>query len=128
MPSQFIYIPGSTRLNGQNFNDGIVLPSGIIIPVVIPSQDTIIQFSAKAVSANGFSVGATNLINKAVVEYSGTKRESQLAVRVDRGAVQGATTIAKVAGIKTGFQTTLVTSIFALLFVDSLLMYVWLKK
>jgi uncharacterized repeat protein (TIGR01451 family) len=84
LPSQLVYISGSTKINNSPAYDGVTSSDGILVGNVNDNQEIIVSFLAKVVSGNAFAPGTTVINNTARVTTSALTREDQLTILISK--------------------------------------------
>lgn len=118
MPSGITYLAGTTSINNNLVNDGII-NGGVSIGSLEPNAEVIIRFNARVNSKESFVRGATQLTNTVISSSNNSSSSSSnLSIRINNG--NAVVNIIKKAGtISTGSNMTLLLSVLIALIVTS---------
>ncbi len=78
VPSGITFIPGTTRLGGQNASDAFVT-SGLPVGSLAPGQEAVVTFQGRVANAADLPMGVTTFINTA---YSTADNVPQLSAQL----------------------------------------------
>ena len=127
IPNGFTYTNGSTKVDNIGVNDDIISGQGLSLGNITFGSPKVVKFLATVKASDQFPVGTTNLENIAQGTSDAGSREVRLPITVQKPEVLGTSTIKKVAGIKTGFDTVPLAVVGSLLAGNAYLFYVRAK-